>query len=192
MAQKEIALQQVRTGKQRDLPDSLEKGQIGFSTDVCRVFVGLPSATDPSSLVAGRNWTNAPNSGKENVEILTEFTPWSTINGIINKPFTYDIAAGATVQIAVQSTSRVFLEYIGYSTAAGSSLLESGEVQLVSNGVQNLISQQNNTNSSTGIVCLDFLSPSYDSGTKRFMFSVKNTSTNAFVLEFIIRGWDKQ
>lgn len=192
MAQKEIALQQVRMGKQRDLPDSLEKGQIGFSTDVCRVFVGLPSSTDPSSLVAGRNWTNSPNSGKENVEILTEFTPWNTLNDVINKPFTYDIPANSSVQIAVQSTSRVFVEYIGYSSAAGSTLLESGSVQLVSNGTQNLIAQQNNTNSPDGLVCLDFDSPQYDASTSRFVYTVNNNSTNDFVLEFIIRGWDKQ
>lgn len=192
MAQKEIALQQVRMGKQRDLPDSLEKGQIGFSTDSCRVFVGLPSATDPSSLVAGRNWTNAPNSGKENVEIITEFTPWNVTNNLINKPFSFDIGAGASVTVAIPSTSRVFLDYIGYSSETGSTLLESGTVQLVSNGTQNLISQQNNTNSSSGIVCLDFNAPTYDASTKRFIFDVSNSSTNAFVLEFIIRGWDKQ
>lgn len=192
MAQKEIALQQVRTGKQRDLPDSLEKGQIGFSTDVGRVFVGLPSATDPSSLVAGRNWTNAPNSGKENVEILTEFTPWDIMNDLLYKPFTFDVPANGSTTVVIQSTSRLFVEYIGYSSDASSTLLESGQVQFVSNGVQNLISQQNSTNEPDGNISLEFSSPSYDIPTKRFTFSVDNSSSNAFVLEFIIRGWDKQ
>ncbi len=51
MAQKQIALQQVRSGKKRDLPDALAKGQIGFSTDVGRVFIGLPSSSEPLLLL---------------------------------------------------------------------------------------------------------------------------------------------
>ena len=39
MAQKEIALMQVRMGVQRDLPLALEKGQLGLSTDVGRMFI---------------------------------------------------------------------------------------------------------------------------------------------------------
>lgn len=193
MAQKEIALQQVRMGKQRDLPLALEKGQIGFSTDVCRVFVGLPSTTDPASLVAGRNWTNAPNSGKENVEILTEFTDWSVVNKLINKPFTVELPPSASTAVTVQSTSRAFIEYIAYVDGP-STLLESGTVQLVSkSGVgTTLISQQNNTNEPSGLVCLDYTAATYDVPTQRFSFTVNNNSDQTFVMEFIIRGWDKQ
>lgn len=193
MAQKEIALQQVRMGKQRDLPLALEKGQIGFSTDVCRVFIGLPSTVDPASLVAGRNWTNAPNSGKENVEILTEFTDWSTINKIINKPFTVDVPANKSTVFTVQSTSRAFLEYVAYVNGA-STLLESGTVQVVSkSGVgQTLISQQNNTNEPSGLPALEITAATYDIPTQRLSFTVTNRNAQAFVMEFIIRGWDKQ
>lgn len=190
MAQKEIALMQVRMGVQRDLPLALEKGQLGLSTDVGRMFIGLPSTSDPSSIVAGRNWDNAPNSGKENIEILTEFTPWSIINGIVNKPYKIIVPANGTTTINIQSTSRAFLEYISYSNTTGSTLLESGAVQLVVNNGTVLITQQNNTNKSDGISVIEYLDPSYDTGTQRMGITIKNSSAQAFTVEFILRGWD--
>lgn len=189
MAQKEIALMQVRMGKQRDLPLALEKGQIGFSTDEGRVYIGLPSSSEPASLVAGRNWDNAPNSGKENVEILTEFTPWITINEVVNKPYKVIVPANGTSTITVQSTSRAFLEYIAYSNSS-SDLLESGAVQLAVQDGTVLNSQQNNTNSPDGISLVEFLDPTFESATKRLTIIISNTSTEDFTVEFIIRGWD--
>lgn len=190
MAQKQIALQQVRSGKQRDLPDALEKGQIGFSTDVGRLFIGLPSSADPASIVAGRNWTNAPNSGKENVEIITEFTPWEIINGLVNKPNILQLPANKITTTTVRTTSRVFIEYVAYD---GTNLLETGVVQIVAfNTTRVLISQQNNTNKADGIVVIDFQQPSYDTTTKRLTISVKNSSTSNITLEFVMRGWDEQ
>lgn len=192
MAQKEIALMQVRMGKQRDLPLALEKGQIGFSTDVGRVFIGLPSSSEPASLVAGRTWDNAPNSGKENVEILTEFSPWSVVNNLVNKPFTFTVPANSSATVNVQSTSRVFLEYVAYSTETGSTLLESGSVQLVVNAGTVLISQQNNTNQPSGLVVIDFGDPAFDTGTQRMAITASNNSGEDFTVEFILRGWDVQ
>lgn len=190
MAQKEIALMQVRMGKQRDLPLALEKGQIGFSTDVGRVFIGLPSSSDPASIVAGRTWDNAPNSGKENVEVLTEFTPWEIINNLVNKPYKITVPANGTTTINIQSTSRAFLEYVGYSNTSGSTLLESGAVQLVDNNGTVLISQQNNTNKSDGIPVIEYQDPAFDTGTQRMAITVTNSSAQAFTVEFILRGWD--
>lgn len=190
MAQKEIALMQVRMGKQRDLPLALEKGQIGFSTDVGRVFIGLPSSSEPASIVAGRTWDNAPNSGKENVEILTEFTPWQIINNLINKPYKITVPANGTATINIQSTSRVFLEYVGYSNTSGSTVLESGSVQLVDNNGTVLITQQNNTNTTDGIAVIEYQDPAFDTGTQRMAITVSNSSTQAFTVEFILRGWD--
>ncbi len=190
MAQKEIALMQVRMGKQRDLPLALEKGQIGFSTDVGRVFIGLPSSSDPASIVAGRTWDNSPNSGKENVEVITEFTPWGIINNLVNKPYKITVPANGTATINIQSTSRAFLEYISYSNTTGSTLLESGAVQLVVNNGTVLLSQQNNTNKSDGIAVIEYLDPAFDTGTQRMTITVKNSSTQAFTVEFILRGWD--
>lgn len=189
MANKQIALQQVRHGKQRDLPNALEKGQLGFSTDVGRLFIGLPSSTDPASLVAGRTWTTEPNSGKENVEILTEFTPAEVINKIVAQPSTEILESKITTPLTIRSKSRVFLEYIAYDSS--NAVLESGSVQLVANGTNVLIAQQNNTNQTDGIFYLTFLDPSYDSTTQRMTIPVQNDSTNAFTIEFIIRGWDK-
>jgi len=190
MAQKEIALMQIRMGKQRDLPLALEKGQLGFSTDVGRVFVGLPSSSEPSSIVAGRTWENAPNSGKENVEILTEFTPWNIINSIVNKPYKITVPASGTASVNIQSSSRVFLEYVAYSNASGSTLLESGAVQLVVQGDTVLIAQQNNTNQSEGLVVIEFNDPAFDTGTNRMAIQLSNDSTESFTVEFILRGWD--
>lgn len=190
MAQKQIALQQVRSGKQRDLPDALAKGQFGFSTDVGRLFIGLPSSSEPASIVAGRNWTNSPNSGKENVEIITEFTPWEIINGIVNKPNILQLPANKETTTTVRSTSRVFIEYVAYD---GSDLLETGIVQIVAFDTSRvLISQQNNTNKADGIVAVDFQQPSYDTATQRLTISISNSGTSNITLEFVMRGWDEQ
>lgn len=188
MAQQQVALQQVRTGNQRDLPDALEKGQIGFSTDVGRVFIGLPAASEPASLVAGRNWTNAPNSGKENVEILTEFTPWEIINDVVNKPQSFDVAGNTTSSTTIRSKSRAFIQYVAYDNG---DVLETGTVQIVVVGSRALIAQQNNTNQEDGIFMITFLEPTYDAVSKRMTMPVQNTSTETFTIEFIISGWDK-
>lgn len=190
MAQKEIALMQVRMGKQRDLPLALEKGQLGFSTDVGRMFIGLPSTSEPSSIVAGRTWENTPNSGKENIEIITEFSPWNVVNKLVNKPYKTTVPANSTSTFNVQSTSRAFMEYISYSNTNGSTLLESGSVQLVVNNGEVLISQQNNTNKSDGIPVIQYLNPSFDTGTQRMTITIENSSPQDFTVEFILRGWD--
>ena len=188
MAQQQVALQQVRSGKQRDLPDALEKGQIGFSTDVGRLFIGLPSASEPSSLVAGRNWTNAPNSGKENVEILTEFTPWEIVNDLVSKPNVIEIPPSTTLTSTIRSKSRAFINYVAYDDTT---VLESGSVQIVVDGTRTLLSQQNNTNQDDGIFMITFLEPSYDSTSQRMTMPVQNSSTRKFTVEFLISGWDK-
>jgi hypothetical protein len=190
MAQKEIALMQVRMGKQRDLPLALEKGQVGFSTDVGRVFIGLPSTSEPASIVAGRTWENAPNSGKENVEILTEFTPWNIINTLVNKPYKVTVPANGNATVNIQSTSRVFIEYVAFSNASGSTLLESGAVQLVVQDGTVLIAQQNNTNQTEGLVVIEFEDPAFDTGTNRMAITLSNDSAESCTVEFIIRGWD--
>lgn len=189
MAQKEIALMQQRSGKQRDLPNG-ELGQILFSTDEARLFVGLPSSQQPASLVAGRNQTNAPNRGNENVEALTEFTPWEIINEVVNKPNFLDVSAGQTKTFSVQGTSRLFMDYVAYNGNTNTSTLESGTVQIVAFETESIISQQNNTNQSNGVVQIDFSNPTYSSSTKRVTMSVTNRSSTDFKIEFILRGWD--
>lgn len=189
MAQKEVALMQQRTGKQRDLPNG-ELGQVLFTTDEARVFVGLPSTAQPASLVAGRNQTNAPNRGNENVEVLTEFTPWDILNGTINKPFTVTAAASTSTTFNINGTSRLFIDYIAYDGDSALSILESGTIQMVALQNTTILSQQNNTTQSEGVVCLDFNSPVYSTDTKRLTLTVTNTGTSSFTIEFILRGWD--
>lgn len=191
MAQKEIALQQVRTGKQRDLPVSLEKGQIGFSTDVGRVFIGLPSSVEPASLTAGRTWENAPNSGQENVEIITEFSPWKVVNDVVNKPYAVDVPANTTITAYSDGTSRLFLDYVAYNTTGTPQNLESGTAQLVSlNGIV-ILSQQNNTINLDGTYDIEFLDPIYDEPTARMAIKIKNSSDNIYRVEFVVRGWNE-
>lgn len=192
MAQQQVALQQVRTGKQRDLPDALEKGQIGFSTDVGRVFIGLPSTSDPASLVAGRTWVTNPNSGKENVEIITEFSPWQTVSGIVNRPFAVELLQGQqSIEVFIDSQSRVFLDYIAYNT--NGTVLESGTVQMVAVGTNTLISQFNNTSRSDAVLSILFSNPVYNTSTGSMQFSIENTDyvNSGYNIEFVYRGWDK-
>lgn len=192
MAQQQIALQQVRTGKQRDLPDALEKGQIGFSTDVGRVFIGLPSSSDPASLVAGRTWTTDPNSGKENVEIITEFSPWRTVSKIINRPFKVDLPQNQeSIEVILESESRVFIDYIAYDDTE--TVLESGTIQLVAAGSNTMIAQSNNTNRTDAIISISFEDPAYDSMTGNMQFNIVNSDylNSGYHIEFVYRGWDK-
>lgn len=192
MAQQQIALQQVRTGKQRDLPDALEKGQIGFSTDVGRVFIGLPSSSDPASLVAGRTWTTDPNSGKENVEIITEFSPWRTVSKIVNRPFKVDLPRNQDkIEVILDSESRVFIDYIAYDDTE--EVLESGTVQIVAIGPKAMFAQSNNTNRNDAIISITFEDPAYDPTTGNMQFNIVNSDyLNAgYHIEFVYRGWDK-
>lgn len=192
MAQQQIALQQVRTGKQRDLPDALEKGQIGFSTDEGRVFIGLPSSADPASIVAGRTWATDPNSGKENVEIITEFSPWETVSHIINRPFSYYMPVNVeTATITIRTDSRVFIDYVAYDDSE--TVLEAGTVQMVSVANKTLLSQINNTNRADAIISISFEDPIYDDLTKNMSITVRNedSSNHGYTIEFVYRGWDK-
>lgn len=189
MAQKEIVLMQQRSGKQRDLPNG-ELGQILFSTDEARAFIGLPSSQQPASLVAGRNQTNAPNRGNENVELITEFTPWDVINGVVNRPTSIQVPANGNATFSIQSTSRLFMEYVAYNGSTSSSALESGAVQIVAFENESIISQQNSTNKSDGLVQIEFTNPMYSNSTKRMTLTVENASSTVFTVEFILRGWD--
>lgn len=192
MAQQQIALQQVRTGKQRDLPDALEKGQIGFSTDEGRVFIGLPSSADPASIVAGRTWTTDPNSGKENVEIITEFSPWQTVSKIINRPFSIYMPVNLeTSTITIRSDSRVFIDYVAYDDSE--TILEAGTIQMVAVASKTLLSQINNTNRADAIISISFEDPVYDDLTKNMSLTVRNvdSSNHGYTIEFVYRGWDK-
>lgn len=188
MAQKEIVLQQVRMGKQRDLPLALEKGQVGFSTDVGRLFIGLPSTSEPASLVAGRNWNNAPNSGQENVEVLTEFTPWEVINKVFNKPYVIDVKPESTTSTFLAGSSRVFIDYVAYDDKH--EIMETGTSQMVWIKDKVLLYQNNNTSDEDGLYYIEFLNPSYDERTKRMEITVKNSSKSQFRVEFLVRGWD--
>lgn len=192
MAQKQISMMQVRYDVQRNLPESLELAQIGFTTDECRVFVGLPSSVEPASLVAGRTKDIAPNTGMENVEILTEFTPAHILNNALYKPTVQFLPANSTIDIVVATSTRAFIEYVSFGVDSTQQVLESGAVQIVTrtDNSTTMISQQNNTNADDGIVKIEFDSPSYNIQSKKLSFTVTNNNAYECVLEFLIRGWD--
>lgn len=192
MAQKEIVLQQVRTGKMRDLPLSLARGQLGFASDAGRVFIGLPSTTEPASLTAGRTWDTEPNSGQENVEIITEFTPYTVMQKLMNQPELTQVNAASFKYNTVESSSRIFIQYVAYGSGTDSDILETGSVQMAVVGDRVLLSQQNSTNSTTdATVKITFSEPTYDEVSKRFTFKVNNSSsTEAFNVEYIFNSWN--
>lgn len=190
MIQKEIALQQVRTGRFRDLPDAGEQGQIIFAEDVGRVAIGSPSKSNPSSLVAGRNWDNSPETCKENIELITEFTPWDIVNRVVVTPYKITIPANSTKNITFKGTTRLIIEYVAYDTDVKSTRLESGTIQVVQIGKRSLLSQFNNTNMDDGIVKVELDSFEYREETRSMFLKYKNNNTQSMIIEFIIRGWD--
>src|SRR5574343_299471 len=181
MADKEIGLVQVRVGKQRNLPSALELGEIAFTTDECRVFVGLPSTIIPASLVAGRTKITTPGSAEENVEILTEFTPAHVLSRALNKAVRFDIQASVwksgqteyvddatTIQtlghflMSIPSADRLFVDYTAYSIDGSTRILETGSIQVIVLGADVLLSQQNNSSSVTNDVWITASSPYVD------------------------------
>lgn len=192
MAQKQISMMQIRHDVQRNLPESLEIAQLGFTTDECRMFVGLPSSVEPASLVAGRTKAVAPNTGMENVEILTEFTPAYILNKALYKPIVQYIPANSSIDIVINASTRAFIEYVSFGTDATQQILESGAVQIVTRTDNNatMISQQNNTNADDGLVKIEFDNPNYNTQSKKLTFTVTNNNAYECVLEFLIRGWD--
>ena len=183
---------------QRDL-QPLELGQLGMSSDECRVFVGLPSTEIAASLVAGRTSKNVQGSGGENVEVLTEFTPPVVLSRAINRPIVINVGSG-TNKFYILSASRVFLDYMAYPTIdlyTGTNLsneFESGSVNIMSMGetTTTLYTQTNNTNNNTGIPRLKFNQPVFDKSTGRMEFSIVNSSPEQYqyTVELLVRCWN--
>ena len=183
---------------QRDL-QPLELGQIGMSSDECRVFVGLPSTEVAASLVAGRTSKNVPGSGGENVEVLTEFTPPMVLSRALNRPIVINVGYG-TNKFYILSASRVFLDYMAYPTIdlyTGTNLsneFESGSVNIMSMGetTTTLYTQTNNTNNESGVPRLKFHQPVFDKLTGRMEFSIVNSSPEKYkyTVELLVRCWN--
>lgn len=196
MADKEIGLMQIRTGKQRNLPHALEHGELALTTDECRMFVGMPSTVTPASLVSGRTKELVPGSAEENIELLTEFTPAHVLNRALYKAIKVDVPAkvgstNGTFKLAIPSADRLFLDYVAFSNVTGSSrILESGTIQvIVIDGTSPMLAQQNNTTNSTGIVYVEATSPVVN-GALTYI-TMQNTNTVSMRFEYIYRGWQE-
>ena len=183
----QVALIQHSVFQQRDLQEPLELGQLGMSTDECRVFMGLPSTVVPASLVAGRTLYG---SGGENVEILTEFTPANVLMRTLYKPITITVPSGSTNYV-LSSPSRVVMDYFVYGPD-GDLTYESGYVSILDRGNGNtLLSQMTNTNVEDGLRVVTFDHASYDTATNRLSFTLMNSNTTTeYTMEFVIRGWN--
>lgn len=188
MAEKEVGMMQIRTGKQRNLPPALEHGELAFTTDECRMFTGLPSTVTPASLVAGRTKETVPGSAEENVEILTEFTPAHVLNRALYKAVKVDVPANGTFKLAVPSADRLFIDYVAFA----GTVLESGTLQMISLSGNTLLSQQNNTNQDDGIVHIEVKSSS-DISVVGALTYITLTNTNSAIMrvEYIYRGWQE-
>lgn len=196
MSDKEIGLVQIRTGKQRNLPKALEHGELALTTDECRMFVGLPSAVTPASLVAGRTAAEVPGSGWENVEVLTEFTPSHVLNRVLYKPVKVSVPGADSATINIPSADRVFVDYIAYQEANDGSqlILETGSFQIVSVVIggttpQTLVSQINNTNDSGGITRISIDDDPSVNGSITSV-TINNGNASRMTVEYIYRGWN--
>lgn len=190
MADKEIGLMQIRTGKQRNLPPALEHGELAFTTDECRVFVGLPSTVTPASLVAGRTKDVVPGSAEENVEILTEYTPPHVLNRALYRAIKVDIPANGTFQLAIPSADRLFIDYVSFSPDR---VLETGTIQVIILSGEKLLSQQNNTSENSGIVLVTASTNDSDikvNGALTHLL-LNNTHSKIMRFEYIYRGWQE-
>ena len=118
MPNRELSLIQIRTGKQRNVPNALELGEMAMTTDEGRVFIGLPSTIIPVSPVAGRTAYSVENSTGENVEVLTEFSPAAVVNRALSKAVKTTIPLGQKAQISIQNASRLDLCGFAYTNAA--------------------------------------------------------------------------
>ena len=198
MADKEIGLFQVRTGKQRNLPTALEHAELTLTTDECRMFVGLPAVVTPASLVASRRKTpGASNtflvqgSGEENVEIITEFTPQHVLNRLLNQHTTVQIPPTITpdlgTQIQIPYVSRLIINYVAYNISG--TVLESGNATALSvNEGDIMLTQQNNTNHPTLEPLIEITEVLVSTG---FMtFRVSNSALEDYVFEFSYQGWN--
>lgn len=204
---REIGLIQIRTGKQRNLPKALELGEMGFTTDECRVFVGLPSMMFPASLVAGRTKTTVPGSGEENVEILTEFTPEHVLSRVLFKATKFDIPkstwkAGETSYISDEQTiksigsflisipasDRLFVEYTAYSIS-GNRVLETGSIQVISVQSDTLLTQQNNTSDPNSNIFISAASATLNGSSTKIL--IENRYNQDMRFEYIYRGWQE-
>lgn len=187
MAEKEIGLMQIRTGKQRNLPPALEHGELAFTTDECRVFVGLPSTVTPASLVAGRTKDAVPGSAEENVELLTEFTPAHVLTRALYKAVKVDVPANGDFKLSVPSADRLFLDYVAFSIDGTGRELESGSVQIVVIGGKVLLYQQNNTSRDDGVVKIEARSPTVNGALTHLV--IHNDDAKNMRFEYIYRGW---
>lgn len=189
MASKEIGLMQIRTGKQRNL-FTLEHGELALTTDEGRFFCGLPSTITPASLVAGRTKSSVPGSGGENIELLTEFTPAHVLNRVLYKPIKSTIpeqvgnAAGTSI-VSIPSADRLFVDYVAYSPDG---TLETGSIQILAiDGGDVIISQQNNTSDSDGLVKIRALTPDVVGAITNL--TIENSHSESMIFEYIYRGW---
>lgn len=219
MADKEISLMQIRTGKQRNLPSALEHGELALTTDECRMFSGLPSTVTPASLVAGRTKEQEPGSGEENVEILTEFTPLHVLNRAMYRAIKLDIPAaewfdllmqpttdyvpGETIvnpgkfKLQIPSADRVFIDYVAFSTE-GTRVLETGTLSVVIIDGSVLLQQVNNTNDPDGLIWCEV--SNFTSNDESDLPTVDGAMTNVTLrnqlnknirFEYIYRGWSE-
>lgn len=138
MAQKEVGLLQVRKGDSTELPVAstgdargLEDGEIGFTKDDGRLYIGIPFSLNKTSSVAQEK-----RGSGQNVEIITEFTPKDILYGkktfLLNSTTTED-----TVITGIQTNDAFVFDY---TVAYDDNSHEVGSFKFV-NGIMPIVSQ---------------------------------------------------
>jgi hypothetical protein len=206
--EKEIGLIQIRTGKQRNLPKALEQGELAFTTDECRAFVGLPSSITPASLVAGRTKSDVPGSAEENVEILTEFTPQHVINRALYRavkvtlpPATWkttkyidefnSITTNGLFTLSIPSADRLFIDYTAFTlgTTGTSTAIETGTIHVILVDGAPVISQHSYSSDPGGISWVSSDIPTLSGSITKV--PIKNRNNLSMQFEYIYRGWQE-
>lgn len=130
---KEVALVQVRYGREAELPEALHQGEIGLAWDTNRLFIGNKANTDL------KNRIEYP---YKNLEILTEY---SDMNEILTYTYLNNIDNLEKLPIVVVSTNTPQIDSqcdLGIQTSSAS-----GSITLtVNETLENIVSSINNEN----------------------------------------------
>jgi len=198
MSNRELSLIQIRTGKQRNVPNALELGEMALTTDEGRMFVGLPSTVIPVSPVSGRTPYSVDSCTGENVEVITEFTPSSVVNRVLSKAVKSTIPIDNQGSFTIQSASRMQLTIFAYTNAAlvqGTAITDkNANIDVVYSYINEIttvsttyIDSEGLTNKTTNNV-VNLISVSTSNGNTTFVLG--NNSGLPLTIEYTYRAWD--
>ena len=195
---RELSLIQIRTGKQRNVPNALELGEMALTTDEGRMFVGLPSTIIPVSPVSGRTVFSAESSTGENVEIITEFSPAAVVNRVFSKALKSTIPINKKAAFTIQSATRISLTIFAYTNAAlvqGTTIPDKNSIINIEysfiNGIGTSVTTYKDSTNSTNINTNSVVRLlSFSSTNGNFIFELGNSSGLPVTIEYTYKAWN--